>query len=131
MALNARQSKQLSRRLDRRHRELLAEVRDDLEQSASRQYVELIGQLPGDVADQSVADMLADLNVSIVDRHIEALRQVEAAAARIRAETYGTCVDCGEEIGFARLTAYPVATRCIRCQQRSERIYAHASMPTL
>jgi DnaK suppressor protein len=28
--------------------------------------------------------------------------------------TYGTCVDCGEEIPVARLMAAPTARRCLR-----------------
>jgi DnaK suppressor protein len=131
MALNARQLSQLNKRVDARHRLLLAKVRDDLEQSENRQYAQLIGTLPGDVADQSVADALADLNISIVDRHIEELRDIEAAKLRIRDGTYGTCIDCGEEIGFERLCAYPTAKRCIRCQSIIEKTYAHENMPTL
>jgi RNA polymerase-binding protein DksA len=106
-------------------------VREEIEQSDAREYGKLIGALPGDVGDQSVADMLADLNISIADRHITQLRAVEAALSRIRNGTYGTCIDCGAEIGFERLSAYPTAERCIQDQDRVERTYAHESTPTL
>ncbi|MDE2196790.1 MAG: TraR/DksA C4-type zinc finger protein, partial [Gammaproteobacteria bacterium] len=45
----------------------------------------------------------------------------EAALARMRAGSYGRCVDCGSVISPARLAAYPAAKRCRSCQQRHER----------
>lgn len=34
--------------------------------------------------------------------------------------TYGLCDDCGEKIGIERMTARPVATKCIDCKQFQE-----------
>ena len=31
------------------------------------------------------------------------------------------CLDCGEEIGEARMKANPAATRCVSCQEKKER----------
>ncbi|OPY15626.1 MAG: RNA polymerase-binding transcription factor DksA [Syntrophus sp. PtaB.Bin001] len=31
------------------------------------------------------------------------------------------CIDCGEEIGAARLEAVPKAIRCVECQREKER----------
>jgi DnaK suppressor protein len=131
MTLTDTELSSLAERLQERHRIVLAVVREEIEQSDAREYGKLIGALPGDVGDQSVADMLADLNISIADRHITQLRAVEAALSRIRNGTYGTCIDCGAEIGFERLSAYPTAERCIQDQDRVERTYAHESTPTL
>jgi DnaK suppressor protein len=125
MALTVKELSSLTKRLDERHRIVLAVVREEIEQSDAREYGNLIGALPGDVGDQSVADTLADLNISIADRHITQLRAIEAAQLRIRNGTYGTCIDCGAEIGFERLSAYPTAERCIQDQDRVERTYAH------
>ena len=131
MTLTDTELSSLAERLQERHRIVLAVVREEIEQSDAREYGKLIGALPGDVGDQSVADTLADLNISIADRHITQLRAVEAALSRIRNGTYGTCIDCGAEIGFERLSAYPTAERCIQDQDRVERTYAHESTPTL
>ncbi len=131
MTLTDTELSSLAERLQERHRIMLAVVREEIEQSDAREYGKLIGALPGDVGDQSVADTLADLNISIADRHITQLRAVEAALLRIRNGTYGTCIDCGAEIGFERLSAYPTAERCIQDQDRVERTYAHESTPTL
>jgi DnaK suppressor protein len=45
---------------------------------------------------------------------------IQAALARIDAGTYGICDTCGEMISAERLTAMPMARRCISCQERLE-----------
>ncbi|HTT38936.1 MAG TPA: TraR/DksA family transcriptional regulator [Burkholderiales bacterium] len=131
MNLTDTQLSELRRNLDQRHASLLEEVRDELEKSENQQYVELLGRTPGDIADESVADALADLNLGIVDRHILEIRDIEAARARIQAGSFGTCIACGTEIEFERLLAYPTAKRCLACQQHRERTYAHQPTPKL
>ncbi|HEX6136216.1 MAG TPA: TraR/DksA family transcriptional regulator [Casimicrobiaceae bacterium] len=131
MGLTAKQVSELGERLDARYRLLLGEVHDEFEHGENQQYAELIGRVPADIGDQSVADALADLNVAIVDRHIEELRDIEAAKARIANGTFAACIACGDDIAFERLLAYPTAKRCIRCQRQRERTYAHGGTPTL
>ncbi len=131
MPLTKRQMTTLATALDKRHATLLAEVRSELEHSENQQYVELIDREHGDIGDQSVADTLADMNLVIVDRHILELRELEAAKARIKDATFGTCIDCEGSIPVERLAVYPAALRCITCQQQKERLYAHAPQPTL
>ncbi len=48
------------------------------------------------------------------------LEQVEKALERFERGTYGYCLDCGEEIDYARLKAIPSASLCINCMQRRE-----------
>jgi len=43
------------------------------------------------------------------------LSKVAQALEQIKTGTYGICVNCNEEIPFARLKAQPFADRCIRC----------------
>ena len=45
----------------------------------------------------------------------EALRRIYKTPAQ-----YGTCEECGEEIGMERLDALPHARLCIRCKEREE-----------
>jgi RNA polymerase-binding protein DksA len=117
--------------LDRRYELVVEEVRDALEKSENQQYVELLDRVPADIGDQSVADELADLNLTLIDRHVQEMRDIEAARVRFKDATFGVCIDCGQEIGFQRLLAYPTAKRCIDCQQRREKTYAHEGTPTL
>jgi DnaK suppressor protein len=43
------------------------------------------------------------------------ISQIAKALDQIKNETYGVCIDCGETIPMARLSAHPFADRCIRC----------------
>ena len=131
MTLTQIQLSTLVKALDQRYESLLEEVRDELEQSENQQYVELIGRTPGDSGDESVGDTLADFNLGIIDRHIRESRDIEAAKARIKDHSFGTCIGCETDIGFERLLAYPTAKRCVVCQQQQEKTYAHAGTPRL
>src|SRR5437763_10096948 len=102
--------------LEDRRRALLAEVRDALENTENQRYVDIIGRQPADTGDASVSDELADLNLTMLDRHISQLRSIEQAEQRLGDESYGECIDCGGEIGFERLLAQPTAVRCVLCQ---------------
>lgn len=42
---------------------------------------------------------------------------IDAALARIKAGSYGTCAICGEEIAEQRLAALPYVTTCISCAE--------------
>ena len=56
----------------------------------------------------------------IDDLHSGELRDIEAARGRLAQGLYGTCVDCGFAIPYARLRAFPAAERCLACQQHRE-----------
>jgi DnaK suppressor protein len=49
------------------------------------------------------------------------LQQVAAALRRLDDDEYGDCLQCGEEVGEARLEARPEAPFCIGCQSVRER----------
>lgn len=131
MALTSIQIAKLERALDKQYKSLLDEVRDALEKSENQQYVELIDRVPADLADQATGDALADLNLAIIDRHVQEMRDIEASNARMADGGYGSCVDCGADIGYERLLAYPTAKCCIGCQRQHEKTYAHSGTPTL
>ena len=131
MSLSGSEMTQLAGQLDRRRQALLEEVRDELEHSENQQYIELIGRVPADVGDESVGDALADLNLAIIDRHVQELRDIDAAKRRVRDGSFGICIDCGGDIGFERLRAYPTAKRCRPCQEHREKTYAHEGTPSL
>jgi RNA polymerase-binding transcription factor DksA len=129
-ALTRQQLTHLDRILVERYRTLVSEVRAMLEQSGNETYVDIAGRVT-DTGDESVADMLADMGAAQIHRHVQELRDVEAAQARLRAGTFGICIDCDGEIAPERLTAHPTAKRCIQCQSKRERSYAHEGRPTL
>ncbi|HSF21945.1 MAG TPA: TraR/DksA family transcriptional regulator [Burkholderiales bacterium] len=120
----------LDRVLERRERELRAEIRALLLQSDVEHHRDLAGMV-GDVGDESVANLLADLDAAFIDRHVRGLRDVESARKRFAAGAYGVCARCGQGIGYERLAAYPTAIRCFACEAQHEKTYAHEGTPTL
>lgn len=128
--LTSIQIQALREALQARHRALLERVRDELETSGEHSHVELAGGVP-DTGDESAANLMADTDAAIVDRHVEELREIEAALRRVREGGYGECSDCGAEIGFSRLKAYPTARRCVRCQGQLEKTHTHEPVHTL
>ncbi len=48
------------------------------------------------------------------------LTRIEAALRRYTINEYGLCVECEEDIGYARLKAQPEAPFCIDCQNNRE-----------
>jgi DnaK suppressor protein len=129
-ALSKKELAHLTQLLAERQRTLLAEARAMLVQSGNESYLNMAGGVM-DTGDESVADMLADLGAAQIHRHVQELRDIEAAQARARAGTLGICIDCGGDIAPGRLSAHPTARRCIQCQSVRERSYAHEGRPTL
>lgn len=109
---------------------LLEEIRIELARSGEQHYIDLAGRV-ADQGDQSVADMLADIDAAMVDRQVKEVHDIEAALARIESGEYGECIDCGANIAHNRLLAYPTAKRCIRCQELHEKQYAEETPHSL
>jgi DnaK suppressor protein len=129
--LTPSQLDQLVATLNADYQALRREVREELENSGNQHRIDLLNQEPGDTGDESLATALADFNLTILDRHIDAMRDIEAALQRIKKGEYGVCIDCGEDVGFPRLMAYPTAKRCIVCQEQREKNYAQEGHPKM
>lgn len=130
-ALTRPQLEQLGRKLKADYQARLREVRDELQNSGNQHRIDLLNGEPGDAGDESMANALADFNLAILDRHIDGIRDIEAALQRIRRGEYGVCIDCGEAVTFSRLMAYPTAKRCILCQEQREKFYAQEGRPKM
>jgi RNA polymerase-binding transcription factor DksA len=131
MALSTAQLTELTGLLDRRYTFLLEEVREELRKSGEQRYVELLDGSPPDSGDESVANLLSDLDLANIERDIGELRDIEAGRARMHEGRYGICIDCGDDIEVARLRAYPTAKRCLACQRGHERFRAQAAPSSL
>ena len=123
MALTDQQARELDRMISSRREALIAELREDARKARAERYGEVAGEVP-DAGDESVAALIADLDQAEWSRDLDELRGLDAAHERIEDGGYGTCVDCGREIGFERLRATPTAIRCIDCQTRHEKTFA-------
>lgn len=54
-------------------------------------------------------------------RNSSRLREVQSALRRIDQGSFGTCVDCDQEINPKRLAAVPWASTCVVCQEAIDR----------
>lgn len=130
MPLTQRQTEELRGLIDQRRNALLAELREDAARVREQPYAEHAGPAP-DSGDESVATLFADLEQADVSRDLDEFRGLEAARSRLAGGEYGTCADCGGDIGFERLKATPSALRCIDCQARHEKTYGGEPKPSL
>jgi DnaK suppressor protein len=128
--LTDQQLSELEKQLEMNFRQLRNEIREELLASDNEQYIELAGQVH-DREEESVADLLVDVNLAVIDNHIRAVEDTEAAMMRLKRGEYGICLDCGDGIPYERLEVYPVAKRCQLCQTRYEQTHAHPQHPTL
>ena len=117
--LTAREIRRFEQRLRTRRRELLDAIDARISETERNDFTELLGRVR-DSGEESVAEFFASANLTMLDREVHELRDVEAAHARIADGTYGKCEECGGDIDKARLEAYPTATRCVECERRRE-----------
>ena len=122
MPLTATQSSDIASRLDTFDREIRSQIQAAGPKRERESFSDLAGSVY-DSADESVAVTIEELSHVQMERYSRELRQVERARRRLAEGDIGECVECGDDIGYPRLKAYPVATRCIHCQTQHERMF--------
>ena len=73
-----------------------------------------------DPGDKALSALLENLKSSLQDNELNEYRMVLAALEQIEKGSYGTCIDCEQEIPEKRLDSYPNAARCVVCQEVTE-----------
>ena len=106
--------------LEQRKEQLLLELgevqRATLAVAAGRGGAEPLGDRK-EQADRMAQGVVRDAEAA---RDHDELVAVRAALGRLAEGGYGECVDCGKDVGLARLQAQPQAARCIHCQGLAE-----------
>lgn len=120
----------LESRLRHRLEELHSTLRQHLAKSDDDR-TRLLADRVRDLEDESVTDLLIDVDLAEVDREVAEVREVEAALGRIRAATYGVCVSCSQGIPYDRLAVQPAANRCLKCQSAHERTHTGVAVASL
>ena len=111
----------------------LARLVDETQDEMNPELKASINDIDGgaaDVDDEAVADTIVDIDNAIIGLHLQHARDLNAALDRIQAGVYGICIDCGEDIDFERLSAYPTAKRCIKCQSLHEKTFTSEPTPS-
>ncbi|HEX7043011.1 MAG TPA: TraR/DksA C4-type zinc finger protein [Burkholderiales bacterium] len=117
--LTREQIDRLNRMMDERWARELEEIRRVAERVRDERHRAALAGV-GDSVDQALAEIATLEDYAVVRQDIEDVRDIVAARQRIQAGTYGVCTDCGADIPYERLLAYPTAKRCIECQQAHE-----------
>lgn len=110
---------ELRQRLLKRREELQHDIDHSLREAKSDDTPAALAPVR-DPADESVAEIAASTNFTILDRETAELRNVEDALERMRLGTYGTCIECGRNINRERLMLNPAIERCFDDQRRLE-----------
>ncbi|MCF7969793.1 MAG: TraR/DksA family transcriptional regulator [Methylococcaceae bacterium] len=118
--LSKKQTTELKTQLDNRLLKLRDEIKHELQSLDNHEYNEAAGQVH-DIGDNSLVDFLTDINLAAIDRHIQEVKNIEAALLKMSEGDYGRCSDCDAPIKHQRLEVQPTATRCIKCQAEHEK----------
>ena len=118
--LSDTQMADLRSRLEKRLNELHRDV-EEYRDGASGKYEAAAVAAERDQLDVAFATTAATVDRVQLARDVEELRDIEASQARIRSGSYGECIDCGADVDWRRLQAWPTATRCHECQRDHER----------
>lgn len=113
---------QLKAALHRRYLDLQKEIHTEMGHSAEARDFNATDYL------NNIPD---DIDTALVDRQINEMRELEMSMKYLSELEFGDCIDCGNEIGFERLLAYPSAQRCIECQTQYEKAFPHESNTSL
>lgn len=100
---------------------LVKETQDEMNPALKTNFIDI----DADGADgEAAADVLIDTDNAMIGLHLQKINDLNAALDRIQTGVYGKCIDCDDDINHERLTAYPAAKRCIRCQRLHEKTFA-------
>jgi DnaK suppressor protein len=104
------------KRLQTKQEELLRSVT-----RSERDGREADGEATQDSADKAANSYTKEFLFKVSDENRRILLLISEAADRIKAGTYGLCVECEEEVQQKRLEAVPWARHCLGCQEKQDK----------
>ncbi len=112
-----------SKKLER-YKKMLLEKRTDLQAELNRRVGEESRTDRSDAmdsVDQADSSYAVDYNLTLREKIIQQIREVDEALERIPQGSYGVCDNCGEDIPEGRLKVRPNARYCAACKEALER----------
>lgn len=94
-------------------------IKQKLQKTLQSLTGETIADTGGDL-DGSTTE-ITEMSAIVAEHNSAQVRQIIKAIQKIDNNTYGTCDECGKQIGKARLLAMPYAQNCIECQSAIDR----------
>lgn len=116
--INEAQLKKFQIKMQNELTQLISEMKTLADPEVKLNYMYAGGD--GDSGDEAAANSVIDTQSALMKMQIEQTQDLTAALKRIQTNVYGICIDCGDEISLERLSAYPTAKRCFKCQQIKE-----------
>ena len=120
MSLTRTQSDTLKQLMEERAMDLEQRIRETLPKPADETTLERTG-VSQDEVDDATTNAEEHFNHTLHRHYVDEMRQIEAARERAGIGLLDCCADCGDDIGYQRLSAQPFAVRCLDCQDRYER----------
>ena len=105
-------------------------IMDDIEVERTKS-AEAVTDDIGDDIDHATEERNRELFQLLAERDQQKLKHIKEALDSIDSNTYGTCEDCGDKIGKARLIALPFTKLCIDCKSEQERLMGAEKVPEL
>lgn len=103
---------------------VIKDLMEDRRRDIQEELRSLRETLPAEIVDvkdaeeQSLDDLMRELNFALMEMKSDALRQIDEAIRRLESGPYGVCVECAEAIPEARLRALPFVWLCRTCPAR-------------
>jgi DnaK suppressor protein len=117
--LTGEREERLVAMLREKKRAMWNELRDDLYRQTGRE-LQTQYELPQDLGDRGIIDVLEDTGLALAEIRQEELIQLEEAERKLQDGSFGFCAECGTEISEERLALLPFATCCVACQTLRE-----------
>lgn len=103
-------------------RSILTQIKESLSKDIDRTVHAMQDEATvyADPSDRATQESDMTLELRNRDRERKLIKNIDKMLARIDANDYGYCDNCGAEIGLERLEARPTATLCIDCKELDE-----------
>jgi len=96
------------------------DILSHIHQSEDPQLLSLANHI-ADGCDWSEADSMNETDIALLRQKTNQLRDIKVALERIKAGTYGICLECGDAIPDARMQALATSEYCLSCQENLEK----------
>ena len=104
---------------------LLSQRLDELLRETSKPTVDIMPDFQhelSDPLDQACIESDSSLAFRIRERESQLIRKIKHSLDKLEQGTFGICDECGGQISERRLMARPIATLCIKCKEKQERL---------
>ncbi|MBT8115010.1 MAG: TraR/DksA C4-type zinc finger protein [Arenicella sp.] len=71
--------------------------------------------------DERARDDKLGADVKQENHYLAILSKIDRCLKRLDDQTCGECIDCGQQIGYDRMVAFPMAERCLSCKIEFEK----------